>query len=79
MPSLREAEKREDDIYEKLPIFQIEEKYGKTEAGKSLVSVTFPHPSIPLFGGLRPSITFPAQLRAFVERIKASLLPSSLV
>jgi len=30
----REAEQRSDDIYEKLPLFQIEEKFGKTEAGK---------------------------------------------
>jgi hypothetical protein len=32
---LREAQKRDEDIYEKLPLFEIEEKYGKTEGGRS--------------------------------------------
>lgn len=34
---LREAEKRNEDIYEKLPLFEIEDKYNGTEAGKILV------------------------------------------
>ena len=32
---LRESEKKNEDIYEKLPMFQIEELYNKTEAGRS--------------------------------------------
>ena len=35
-PDLREAEKKSEDIYEKLPLFEIEDLYGKTEAGKIL-------------------------------------------
>ena len=34
----REAEKRDEDVYEKIPRFELEDEYGKTEAGKSLVS-----------------------------------------
>ena len=33
---LREAEKKSEDIYEKLPLFEIEDLYCKTEAGKIL-------------------------------------------
>jgi len=31
---LRESEKKQEDIYEKLPWFQLEETYSKTEAGR---------------------------------------------
>jgi hypothetical protein len=33
----REAENKDSDIYEKLPLFEIEEKYGGTEVGRTLV------------------------------------------
>lgn len=33
---LRESEKKDQDIYEKLPMFQIEELYNKTEAGRTV-------------------------------------------
>ena len=36
---LREAEKKDMDIYEKIPLFQLEEDYGKTEAGRTACTV----------------------------------------
>lgn len=52
---LRESEKKQEDIYEKLPWFQLEETYSKTEAGRMglgglgcyllmMVDVTFKFP-----------------------------------
>ena len=35
---LREAERKNEEVYEKLPLFEIKQKYGKTDAGKYLVS-----------------------------------------
>ena len=35
----REAEKKNKDIYEDLPLFVIEQTYGSTEAGKKLVCI----------------------------------------
>ena len=34
----RESEKKDEDVYETLPRFKLEEDYGKTAGGKSLVS-----------------------------------------
>jgi len=31
----REAEKRNEDIYEKVPLFQLEEQYSKSQAGRT--------------------------------------------
>ena len=82
MPALRESEKREDDLYEKLPFFQIEEKYGKTEAGKSLGFNLSTYTTLCFLGmWIHTYIhiykyTDPAHLRAFVARVKASLFPS---
>ena len=36
---LRESQKSDSEIYEKLPLFQIEEQWGKTDAGKNLVRI----------------------------------------
>lgn len=36
--SLREAEKKNEDIYEEMPLFMIEQEYGGTEAGRTLGS-----------------------------------------
>ena len=33
----RESEKKDEDIFEKLPLFEIEQKYATTEAGKNLI------------------------------------------
>ena len=33
----REAEKKNKDVYEDLPLFVIEQTYGSTEAGRKLV------------------------------------------
>jgi hypothetical protein len=31
---VREAEKRSEEVFEKRPLFEIEEQYNKTEAGR---------------------------------------------
>lgn len=33
---LRESERKDEDVYEDLALFEIEEKYGGTAAGKNL-------------------------------------------
>ena len=43
---LRESEKKEDDVYEDLPLFIIERDYGGTAAGKNLGSIYHVYPSI---------------------------------
>lgn len=40
--SPRESEKKNKEQYEKLPLFVIEEKYGKTEGGRTVVALLFP-------------------------------------
>ncbi len=37
---VREAETKKDEIYEDLPLFEIEEKWGKSESGKKLVLIS---------------------------------------
>ena len=37
--SLREAEKKDEDIFEELPLFKIQQEYGTTEAGKSVAKL----------------------------------------
>jgi len=44
----REAEKKNTNVYEDLPLFAIEEKFNKTEGGKQLgcimaLSAIYPH------------------------------------
>ena len=31
---LREAQKKAEDVYDKMPLYEIEEKFGKTETGR---------------------------------------------
>ena len=37
---LRESEKNSEELYEDLPLFLIEKKFGDTEGGRSLVLIT---------------------------------------
>lgn len=42
----REARKKNEDVFEKLPLFEIEDLYGKTEAGRRKTYVGFGHSTL---------------------------------
>lgn len=73
----RLAESSRHEIYEELPLFEIEQKWGGTEAGKNLAGTYLPSSfsscSFLLFGF---SVCMLHHPRAYIEKIKASLQSS---